>query len=59
MQRTEQCPEMTGVVLAGSRLKLSERIPQRVRRLQSKRWSRSAKEQAQLDGDAGIGKMLR
>jgi hypothetical protein len=58
LQRAEERPEITGLVLAGRRLRLSERILARWRRTRS-RSRRDAKSAAQLQGYAGLGKMLK
>jgi hypothetical protein len=56
LQRADERPEMTGLVLAGRRVRLSERILQRWRKVRSRR---DAKSEARLQGYAGLRKMLK
>ncbi len=59
LQRANQRPEITGLVLDGRRLRLSHRILRRIRQLQSRWFSRDAAQRQQLEGYRGLRKMLR
>ena len=60
LQRIDQQPEITGIVLDGHRLRLSAAILARIRRIKSC-WflSLTAKEREQLQGYFGLRKMLK
>ena len=59
LKRIDERPEITGLVIDGRRLRLSERILQRIRRLQSHWWSATPRQREQLNGYLGLWKMLR
>ena len=58
-QHAESSPEITGVVLAGRRLRLSESILQRIRRLKTRWFTKDAAVRQQLQGYRGLRKMLK
>ena len=59
LQQGNQRPEITGVVLAGHRLRLPERIRRRIRSLRSRWFGTSESDRQKLAGYAGFRKMLR
>ncbi|HUY91727.1 MAG TPA: reverse transcriptase family protein [Pirellulales bacterium] len=59
LQRAAERPEITGLALDGRRLRLSDRIVQRIRRLRSRRFTGDASLLRQLQGYWGLRKMLK
>jgi len=59
LQYANQRPEITGLVLAGRRLRLSDRILKRIRRLRSGWLTLDTARRRQLEGYRGLRKMLR
>jgi regulator of protease activity HflC (stomatin/prohibitin superfamily) len=59
LQRADDRPEITGVVLAGRRLRISAAVQARIRRIRSRWFSRTTKEREQLRGYLGFLRMLK
>ena len=59
LQRADQRPEITGLVLDGRRLRLSETIMRRIRRLRTRWFSRDASLRKKLQGYKGLRMMLK
>jgi hypothetical protein len=59
LQRADQRPEITGVVLDGRRLRLPAAILARIHRLKSRWFSRDPIQRSQLQGYVGLCKMLK
>lgn len=59
LQHAAERPEITGLALVGRRLRLSDQILQRIRRLRSRRVSGDVRLLRQLQGYWGLSKMLK
>ena len=59
LQRADDRPEITGVVLAGRWLRISAAVQARIRRIRSRWFSRTSKEREQLRGYLGFLRMLK
>jgi hypothetical protein len=59
LQRASDQPEITGLVLDGRRLRLSQAILERWRRIKAGLWASDEATRQQLEGYHGLTKMLK